>query len=102
MRSLRERRRAAKEILELDFLRLERLSRARHDDGVDFVIRFRERGLQRRLDRAADQHGLGARMLKHIGEIVGGKQRVDRNRDHPRQHRAEEGHRPVGAVLHED
>src|SRR5580704_9512884 len=40
-------------------------------------------------------------MLKHVGEIVGGKQRVDRNRDDPRQHGAEEGHGPVGAVLHE-
>ena len=69
---------------------------------MDLVVRLGERGLQRRLDRAADQHGLRARMLKHIGEIVGGQQRIDRNRDDPRQHGAQEGHRPVGAVLHED
>ena len=41
-------------------------------------------------------------MLEHVGEIVGGEQRVDRDRDDPRQHGAQESHRPVGAVVHED
>ena len=97
-----QRRRVGKEVLELDLAEVERLRRARHDDGVDFVIRFGERGFQRWLDRAADQRGLGARMLEHVGEIVGGEQRVDRDRNDARQHRAQEGDRPVGAILHED
>jgi len=41
-------------------------------------------------------------MFEHVSEIVGGKQRVDRNRDDSRQHCAKERHRPLGAVLHED
>ena len=41
-------------------------------------------------------------MLEHVGEVVGGEQRVDRDRNDARQHRAQEGDRPVGAVLHED
>ena len=84
----RQRRRAGEEVPELDLAGFERLSRARHDDGVDLVIRFGERGLQRRLDGAADQRGLGARMFEHVGEIVGGEQRVDRDRNDARQHRA--------------
>ena len=87
-RGLRQRRRAGEKVLELDFAEVERLSRARHDDGVDLVIRFGERGLQHRLDRAADQRDLGARMLEHVGEIVGGEQRVDRDRNDAREHRA--------------
>ena len=76
----------ARKSLELDFARFERLSRARHDDGVNLVIRFGERGLQRGLDRAADQRGLGARMLEHVGDVVGGEQRVDRDRNDAGQH----------------
>ena len=66
--------------------RFERLSGARHDQRLDLVIRLRERGLQHRLDGAADQRGLGARMFEHVGEIVGGEQRVDRDRNDAREH----------------
>ena len=41
-------------------------------------------------------------MLEHVGEIVGGEQRIDRDRHDARQHRAEERDRPVDAVLHEE
>ena len=95
-------RRAAEEILERDLVRLKRLDWARDDDRVDLVIRLGERGFQRRLDRAADERGLGARMFQHIGEIVGGEQRVDRDRDGAREHRPQEGDRPVEAILHQD
>ena len=99
---LHERRRAGEKILERDVAEVERLSRARHDDRMDLVIRFRQRRLQRRLDRAADEGGLGARVLEHIGEVVGGEQGVDPDRNDARQHRAQKRDRPVGAVLHED
>ncbi len=41
-------------------------------------------------------------MLEHVGEVVGGEEGVDRDRHDARQHGAEEGDRPVGAVLHQD
>ena len=85
-RGLRQRRRDGEEVAELDFARLERLCRTRDDDSVNLVIRFGERGFQRRLDGAAHQRGLGARMLEHVGEVVGGEQRVDRDRNDAGQH----------------
>ena len=45
--------------------------------------------------------GLRARMLEHVGVVVGGEQGVDRDRHDAREHRAEERDRPVGAVEHE-
>ena len=99
---LHERRLTAEKVLELDLAELERRGRARHDDVMDFVIRFGQRRFQRGLDRAADERGLRARMLEHVGEIVGGRERVDRHRRDAREQRAQERHRPVGAVLHED
>ena len=99
---LQERRRAGEKILERDLAEVERLSRARHDDRMDLVIRFGQRRLQRRLDRAADEDGLGARMLEHVSEVVGGEQGVDPDRNGARQHRAQKRDRPVGAVLHQD
>ena len=44
---------------------------------------------------------LRARMLEHVGVVVGGEQGVDRDRHDAGEHRAEEGDRPVGAVVHE-
>jgi alkanesulfonate monooxygenase SsuD/methylene tetrahydromethanopterin reductase-like flavin-dependent oxidoreductase (luciferase family) len=69
---------------------------------VDLVIRLRERGFQHRLHGAADQRGLGSRMFEHVREIIGGEQRVDRDRNDSRQQGAQEGDRPVGAILHQD
>ena len=41
------------------------------------------------------------RMFEHVGVVVGGEQGVDRDRHDAGEHRAEEGDRPVGAVVHE-
>ena len=99
---LHQRLPAGGEVLERDLAEVERLSRARHHDRVNLMIRFGQRRLQRRLDRSAHENGLGARVLEHVGEVVGGEQGVHSNRNDARQHRAQEGDRPVSAVLHQD
>ena len=96
-----EGRAAGEKGLELGLAEFERLGRARDDDLVDLVVGSGQRRLQHRFDRAADDRGLGARMLEHEGVVVGGEQGVDRNRDHAGEHRPQKGDRPVRAVEHE-
>ena len=84
---LGEGRGPAEEILERDLAGVERLRGARHDNRVDLVLRLGERGFQRRLDRAAGERRLGARMLEHVGEVIRREQRIDRDRNDARQHR---------------
>ena len=85
---LHQRLSAGDKVLERDLAEVERLSRARHHDRVNLMIRFGQRRLQRRLDRAAHENGLGPRVLEHVGEVVGGEQGVHSNRNDARQHRA--------------
>ena len=98
---LHERRLAGEKVVELDLAEVERLGGARHYDRVDLMVRLCQRSFQRRLDRAADKRCLGPRMFEHVGEIIGGHQRVDRHRRDAREHRAQKRDRPIGAVLHE-
>jgi hypothetical protein len=91
----------AEEGLELDLGRVQRRGRPRDDDLLHLVVRLDQRGGQRRQQRTGDQHGLRPRVLEHVGVVVGGQQRVDRHRHQPGVHRAEEAHRPVVAVLHQ-
>ena len=88
--------------LEFGLAEFERAGRARDHDLVDLVVGLDERALESGLQRAADQHGLGAGVFKHIGVVVGGEQRVDRDRDRAGIERAEEGHGPIDGVEHED
>ena len=87
--------------LKLDLAEFERLRRTRHDNLVDLMVRLGQRAFQRRFQCAADDRGLRARVLEHVGVVVGGEQRVDGDRNDARQHRAQESDRPVGAVEHE-
>ena len=73
----------------------------RDDDFVDFVVRLGERAFQQRLQRAADNGRLGARMFQHVGVVVRGEQRVDGDRDDSRIDRSEKSDGPVGAVEHQ-
>ena len=88
--------------LELRLAEFERLGRTRDDDLVDLVIRLHQRGLERGLRRAADEGGLRARMLEHVGVVVGGEHRVDRDRNDACEERPQEDDRPVVRVEHED
>ena len=92
-----ERRLGFEEGLELDLAEFERMRRARDDHLVDLVVGPGHRGFQRRLQRPADDRGLRARMLEHVGVVVGGQQRVDGDRHDAGEDRAEEGDRPVDA-----
>ena len=97
-----QRRMALEERLERDLAEFQRLGRPRDDHLVDLVVGLGQRGLERRLHRAADDRRLGAGMLEHVGVVVGGEQRIDRDRDGAGEDRAEERDRPVAAIEHED
>ena len=66
-----------------------------------FVIGLDHRRRQRRQQCARHQHRLRARVLQHVGVVVGGQQRVHGHRHQAGVHRAEEAHRPVVAVVHQ-
>jgi hypothetical protein len=71
-----------------------------HDLGTSWSA-LRQRAGQHRQQRSRNQHRLRAAVREHVGIVVGGQQRVDGHRHDAGVHRAEEGHRPVGAVQHQ-
>ena len=87
--------------LEIHLAHMQRCDRARHDDMADLVIGLDHRRAQRRQQRARHQHGLGPRMLEHVGVVVGGEQGVHRHRHHAGVQRAQEAHGPVQVVEHQ-
>ena len=100
-RGLVHRRVGLQEGLELHLGRVQRCLRVRDDDFLHLVIALDHGRGQRGQQRARHQHRLRARMLQHVGVIVGRQQGVDGHRDQPGVQRAEEGHRPVVAVVHQ-
>jgi hypothetical protein len=89
------------EALELDLAEVDRRHRARDDDLLHLVVAPGQRRLQRRHQCARRQHSLRTRVLEHVGVVVGGEQRVHGHRHDAGMDGAEEGHRPVGAVQHQ-
>jgi hypothetical protein len=65
------------------------------------MVALDHRRRHRRQQRARHQHRLRARVFQHVGVVVGGQQRVHRHRHDAGVHRAQEGHRPVQAVVHQ-
>ena len=68
---------------------------------LHFVVARVIAARQRRQQRARHQHRLRARVLQHVGVVVGGEQRVHRHRHEAGVDRAEKAHRPVVAVVHQ-
>ena len=96
-----QRRVGFQESLKLDLGRVQRRLRLRDDHLLHFVIALDHRCRQSRKQRTRHQHRLGARMLQHVGVVVGREQRVDGHRHQAGVQRAQKSHRPVAAVVHQ-
>ena len=75
--------------------------RARHHQVLHLMSAQSQGGLQSRQQCARDQGRLGAAVGQHKGIVVGGEQGVDGHRHHAGVERAQKGHDPIAAVVHQ-
>ena len=87
--------------LEFDLGRVQGCGGVGHHHLQHLVVRFGHRSRQRGQHGTRHQHGLGARMLQHVGVIVGRQQRVHGHWHQSGVHGAEKAHRPIVAVMHQ-
>ena len=100
-RGLGQRRVRGDEGAEVDLPRLQGRQRMRDDHALHLVVALDHGGRERGQQRARHQHRLGARVLQHVGVVVGRQQGVDGHRHQAGVQAAQEGHRPVQPVVHQ-